>query len=173
MTSDWRIGWRPRPSRWQGRTHDGGHEQPDGRLPRRCLERKLPYLPAWTEARRTVAARYDELLTGLSNVSTPRSDPIATMFIIFTLFARKSAKLCEASHRCRHRHGSQLPESPAFLSRLRLPGSRRRGFSCRPREPVPNLVDTDLPRNHRRDYPVFADQIAIFEKLALRSLTSV
>jgi dTDP-4-amino-4,6-dideoxygalactose transaminase len=36
------------------------------------LNAKLPHLPAWTEARRRVAARYDELLEDVGDVITPK-----------------------------------------------------------------------------------------------------
>jgi dTDP-4-amino-4,6-dideoxygalactose transaminase len=39
------------------------------------LNAKLPHLPAWTEARRHVAARYDELLNGVGDVVTPKVAP--------------------------------------------------------------------------------------------------
>ncbi len=35
------------------------------------LNVKLPHLPAWTEARRRVAARYNELLKGVGDIITP------------------------------------------------------------------------------------------------------
>ena len=36
------------------------------------LNAKLPHLPAWTKARRTIAARYSELLGGVGDVATPK-----------------------------------------------------------------------------------------------------
>lgn len=39
------------------------------------LNVKLPHLPAWTEARRRVAARYNKLLNGVGDVVTPRVAP--------------------------------------------------------------------------------------------------
>jgi dTDP-4-amino-4,6-dideoxygalactose transaminase len=39
------------------------------------LNAKLPYLPAWTEARRSVAACYDELLKDVGDVITPKIAP--------------------------------------------------------------------------------------------------
>ena len=39
------------------------------------LNVKLPHLPAWTEARRRVAARYDELLDGVGDIVTPKVAP--------------------------------------------------------------------------------------------------
>jgi dTDP-4-amino-4,6-dideoxygalactose transaminase len=39
------------------------------------LNVKLPHLPAWTEARRRVAARYDELLKCVGDVVTPKVAP--------------------------------------------------------------------------------------------------
>src|SRR5262249_4054462 len=36
------------------------------------LKAKLPYLKSWTNARRNIAARYDELFKGLENVITPQ-----------------------------------------------------------------------------------------------------
>ncbi|RSK24764.1 DegT/DnrJ/EryC1/StrS family aminotransferase [Hymenobacter metallilatus] len=42
------------------------------------LRVKLPHLPAWTAARQRVAARYDELLSGISGLQTPHCDPRST-----------------------------------------------------------------------------------------------
>ena len=39
------------------------------------LNAKLPHLPTWTQARRHVAARYDELLNGIADVVTPKVAP--------------------------------------------------------------------------------------------------
>src|SRR5205085_12238795 len=36
---------------------------------------KLPYLEAWTEARRRIARRYDELLSGVGDIVTPKIAP--------------------------------------------------------------------------------------------------
>ena len=39
------------------------------------LAAKLPHLPAWTEARRRVAASYDRFLAGVGDIETPRVAP--------------------------------------------------------------------------------------------------
>jgi dTDP-4-amino-4,6-dideoxygalactose transaminase len=39
------------------------------------LNVKLPHLPAWTEARRGVAAAYDRLLAGIGDIETPKIGP--------------------------------------------------------------------------------------------------
>jgi dTDP-4-amino-4,6-dideoxygalactose transaminase len=36
---------------------------------------KLPHLASWTEARRRIARRYDELLAGIGDVATPKVAP--------------------------------------------------------------------------------------------------
>jgi dTDP-4-amino-4,6-dideoxygalactose transaminase len=50
---------------------EGINSRMDG-LQAAILNAKLPYLPAWTQARRRVAARYDELLDDVSDVVTPK-----------------------------------------------------------------------------------------------------
>ncbi len=50
---------------------EGINSRMDG-LQAAILNVKLPHLPRWTEARRRVAARYDELLKGVGDVVTPR-----------------------------------------------------------------------------------------------------
>jgi dTDP-4-amino-4,6-dideoxygalactose transaminase len=50
---------------------EGINSRMDG-LQAAVLNVKLPHLTAWTEGRRRVAARYDELLRGVEDVSAPR-----------------------------------------------------------------------------------------------------
>ncbi|HEY4270921.1 MAG TPA: DegT/DnrJ/EryC1/StrS family aminotransferase [Candidatus Udaeobacter sp.] len=50
---------------------EGINSRLDG-LQAAILNAKLPYLPAWTEARRCVAACYDELLENVGDVITPK-----------------------------------------------------------------------------------------------------
>jgi dTDP-4-amino-4,6-dideoxygalactose transaminase len=53
---------------------EGINSRMDG-LQGAVLNVKLPYLAAWTQARRHVASRYDELLTGIGDVVTPKVAP--------------------------------------------------------------------------------------------------
>ena len=53
---------------------EGINSRMDG-LQGAILNVKLPHLHAWTEARRRVAARYDELLTGVGDITTPKVAP--------------------------------------------------------------------------------------------------
>jgi len=53
---------------------EGINSRMDG-LQGAVLNVKLPHLPAWTEARRKVAARYNELLKGVGDVITPKVGP--------------------------------------------------------------------------------------------------
>jgi dTDP-4-amino-4,6-dideoxygalactose transaminase len=50
---------------------EGINSRMDG-LQAAILNAKLPHLPGWTEARRRVAARYDELLEDVGDVITPK-----------------------------------------------------------------------------------------------------
>jgi dTDP-4-amino-4,6-dideoxygalactose transaminase len=55
-------------------TLEGINSRMDG-LQAAILNAKLPHLPAWTEARRCVAACYDELLEDVGDVVTPKIAP--------------------------------------------------------------------------------------------------
>jgi dTDP-4-amino-4,6-dideoxygalactose transaminase len=53
---------------------EGINSRLDG-LQAAVLKVKLPHLPAWTDARRGIAARYDALLNGVGDVVTPKVAP--------------------------------------------------------------------------------------------------
>jgi dTDP-4-amino-4,6-dideoxygalactose transaminase len=53
---------------------EGVNSRLDG-LQAAILNAKLPHLPAWTEARRRAAARYDKLLDGVGDIVTPKVAP--------------------------------------------------------------------------------------------------
>ena len=53
---------------------EGINSRLDG-LQAAILNAKLPYLQTWTESRRRVAARYDELLNGVGDIVIPKIAP--------------------------------------------------------------------------------------------------
>jgi dTDP-4-amino-4,6-dideoxygalactose transaminase len=66
---------------------EGINSRLDG-LQAAVLNVKLPHLPAWTEARRRVASRYDKLLSGVGDVVTPKvargRDHVYHLYVIRT-----------------------------------------------------------------------------------------
>jgi dTDP-4-amino-4,6-dideoxygalactose transaminase len=138
------------------------------------LNAKLPRLQAWTDARRKVAARYDKLLGGLGEVSTPKIGPdrdhVYHLYVIRTEERDALRKhLTDAGIATVLNYPKALPFYPAY-SYL-------------------NHVAEDFPVAHANQsrilslpiYPEItdemiryvADQIATFEKLGARRLTTV
>jgi dTDP-4-amino-4,6-dideoxygalactose transaminase len=66
---------------------EGINSRMDG-LQAAILNAKLPYLPAWTAARRDVAARYDDLLGDIGDVITPKAvrgrDHVYHLYVVRT-----------------------------------------------------------------------------------------
>ena len=66
---------------------EGVNSRLDG-LQAAILNVKLPHLAAWTEARRRVASHYDELLTGVGDIVTPKigrdRDHVYHLYVIRT-----------------------------------------------------------------------------------------
>jgi dTDP-4-amino-4,6-dideoxygalactose transaminase len=66
---------------------EGINSRMDG-LQAAVLNVKLPYLPGWTTARRKVARRYDEMLQGIGDVTTPKvgrdRDHVYHLYVIRT-----------------------------------------------------------------------------------------
>ena len=66
---------------------EGINSRMDG-LQAAILNAKLPYLPAWTAARRDVAARYDDLLGDVGDVITPKAvrgrDHVYHLYVVRT-----------------------------------------------------------------------------------------
>jgi dTDP-4-amino-4,6-dideoxygalactose transaminase len=91
------------------------------------LNAKLPYLPAWTEARRRVAARYDELLQGIGDLITPKvapgSEHVFHLYVIRT--GRRDAlrkHLTEAGIATVLNYPKALPFYPAYAYLGHTPG---------------------------------------------------
>jgi dTDP-4-amino-4,6-dideoxygalactose transaminase len=78
VTNDNRLaGWMTTFARHGGKgdhVMEGINSRMDG-LQAAILNVKLPHLPAWTEARRRVASRYNELLKGMGDLVAPRVAP--------------------------------------------------------------------------------------------------
>jgi len=97
---------------------EGINSRMDG-LQGAILGAKLPHLRAWTEARRRVAARYDELLAGVGDLVLPRIAPgrdhVYHLYVIRT--ARRDAlrkHLSEAGISTSLNYPKALPYYPAY-----------------------------------------------------------
>jgi dTDP-4-amino-4,6-dideoxygalactose transaminase len=99
-------------------TMEGINSRMDG-LQGAVLNVKLPHLQAWTEARRRVAARYDELLHGVGDLVTPKvgtdRDHVYHLYVIRT--AKRDAlkkHLAEAGIATVLNYPKALPFYPAY-----------------------------------------------------------
>jgi len=97
---------------------EGINSRMDG-LQGAILGAKLPHLRAWTEARRRVAARYDELLTGVGDLVLPKIAPgrdhVYHLYVIRT--AKRDAlrkHLSEAGISTSLNYPKALPYYPAY-----------------------------------------------------------
>lgn len=97
---------------------EGINSRMDG-LQGAVLNVKLPHLSAWTESRRRVAARYDELLDGVSDVITPpvapERDHVYHLYVIRTA-SRDALKkhLADAGISTVLNYPKALPFYPAY-----------------------------------------------------------
>jgi len=75
---------------------EGINSRMDG-LQAAILKVKLPYLPAWTTARRRVAARYNELLRGVDSLTTPKvGDDRSHVYHLYVIATDKRDSLKKA-----------------------------------------------------------------------------
>ena len=97
--------------------------------------------PHGLQARRRVAACYNELLEDVGDVITPTvesdRDHVYHLYVIRT---ENRERLREHLSQSRHLHRFELSESAAILSRLRLSRPRSRRFSSRLLQPVPHSI---------------------------------
>jgi len=105
---------------------EGINSRMDG-LQGAILNAKLPHLPAWTEARRHVAARYDKLLDGVGDVVTPKVAPsrdhVYHLYVIRTEKRDALRKyLSEAGVATVLNYPKALPFYPAYAYLGHVPG---------------------------------------------------
>jgi dTDP-4-amino-4,6-dideoxygalactose transaminase len=105
---------------------EGINSRMDG-LQAAILNAKLPHLPAWTEARRRVAACYDEALADVGDVITPKVGParnhVYHLYVIRTE-NRDSLKeyLAQAGVSTVLNYSKALPFYPAYIYLGHIPG---------------------------------------------------
>jgi dTDP-4-amino-4,6-dideoxygalactose transaminase len=105
---------------------EGINSRMDG-LQGAVLNVKLPHLTAWTQARRRIAARYDELLNGIGDIATPKVAPdrdhVYHLYVIRT--ARRDAlkkHLTDAGIATVLNYPKALPFYPAYAYLGHKPG---------------------------------------------------
>ncbi len=129
---------------------EGINSRMDG-LQGAVLNVKLPHLPAWTQARRRVAARYDELLKGVGDLVTPKVAPDRDhVYHLYVIRTEKRDALKKHLADAGIATVLNYPKALPFLSGLCLSRtSARRIFLW----PIANqsriLVPADFPGNYR------------------------
>ena len=126
---------------------EGINSRMDG-LQAAILNVKLPHLPSWTTARRRVAARYNDLLSGIDNLTTPKvGDDRSHVYHLYIVGTDKRDSLKKALADYGYNNLSELSEGFAVLSGLRLSRPQPSGFSRRLPQSISNSFSSDLSGN--------------------------
>ena len=93
---------------------EGINSRMDG-LQAAILNAKLPHLPAWTTARRRVAARYNDLLSGIDNLNRPKvRDDRSHVFHLYMVSTDKRDLLKKALADCEVTTSLNYPKALPF-----------------------------------------------------------
>ena len=145
-------------------TMEGINSRMDG-IQGAVLGVKLPHLPAWTAARRRVAARYDELLRGVGDLVLPKIAPgrdhVYHLYVIRT--ARRDAlkkHLAEAGIATVLNYPKALPFYPAYAYLKHTPADFPNAFANQGR-----ILSIPI-------YPEMPDEMVVHVARSIREFTA-
>jgi dTDP-4-amino-4,6-dideoxygalactose transaminase len=150
---------------------EGINSRMDG-LQAAILNVKLPHLPAWTTARRRVATRYNELLSGIDNLTPPKvGDDRAHVYHLYIVVTDKRDLLKKALADCEITTSLNYPKALPFYPAYAYLGHTPTDFpvACRNQSRILSLPIFPEMTDEMIEYVVDQTERALGEGPTIRS----
>jgi dTDP-4-amino-4,6-dideoxygalactose transaminase len=150
---------------------EGINSRMDG-LQAAILNVKLPHLPAWTTARRRVATRYNELLSGIDNLTPPKvGDDRTHVYHLYIVVTNKRDLLKKALADCEITTSLNYPKALPFYPAYAYLGHTPTDFpvACRNQSRILSLPIFPEMTDEMIEYVVDQTERALGEGPTIRS----
>jgi dTDP-4-amino-4,6-dideoxygalactose transaminase len=150
---------------------EGINSRMDG-LQAAILNVKLPHLPAWTTARRRVATRYNELLSGIDNLTPPKvGDDRTHVYHLYIVVTDKRDLLKKALADCEITTSLNYPKALPFYPAYAYLGHTPTDFpvACRNQSRILSLPIFPEMTDEMIEYVVDQTERALGEGPTIRS----